>query len=323
MSSAIGWAYDALLCGGMLWVALQAMRAREFFNAVVMFMVLGLIMAITWARLGAPDLALAEAIIGAGVTGALLLNACQATLTDAGARTAAGRPEPGSGLPQPVIVAVCLGAGIALAVLMVLILDAPGPTARIARDSAADHALGNSVTVVLLDFRGYDTLLEMFVLLAAFLGARVVMDQADLPALHPPAPADPPMVGALLGMATPLLVLMALYLFQAGSDAPGGAFQAGALLGSLGVLYRLTGRLEPQWQTARWLRAILVIGLTVFALFAVAALAWAPRPMTYPQDGLYAMVLAIEFALMLSISTTLVLLFSGTPGFRLWHRGRR
>lgn len=35
----------------------------------------GLLMALVWARLHAPDIALAEATIGAGLTGALLLTA--------------------------------------------------------------------------------------------------------------------------------------------------------------------------------------------------------------------------------------------------------
>jgi energy-converting hydrogenase B subunit D len=42
---------------------------------VVLFIAYGLIMALAWVRLGAPDLALAEAALGAGVTGALFLNA--------------------------------------------------------------------------------------------------------------------------------------------------------------------------------------------------------------------------------------------------------
>jgi energy-converting hydrogenase B subunit D len=45
------------------------------FHAVVLFIVFGLLMALAWARLGAPDIALAEAAIGAGLTGALLLDA--------------------------------------------------------------------------------------------------------------------------------------------------------------------------------------------------------------------------------------------------------
>jgi energy-converting hydrogenase B subunit D len=42
---------------------------------VVQFIVFGLLMALAWARLQAPDIALAEAAIGAGLTGALLLDA--------------------------------------------------------------------------------------------------------------------------------------------------------------------------------------------------------------------------------------------------------
>jgi hypothetical protein len=40
-----------------------------------MFIVFGLLMTLAWARLQAPDIALAEAAIGAGLTGALLLDA--------------------------------------------------------------------------------------------------------------------------------------------------------------------------------------------------------------------------------------------------------
>jgi len=238
MSAAIGLLYDLLLCGGLIWVALQAVRLREMFGSVVLFMVFGLLMAVVWARLGAPDLALAEAIIGAGLTGALLLNTCQAAHTDAGNLAARERPEPGPGLPHWLIVLICVAAGTGLALLMAFSLQIPGPTAEAVRSGADAHILGNPVTVVLLDFRAYDTLMELVVLLGAFLGARVLLDHADLTPLHPPVPADPPMVGPLLGMATPLLVLTSLYLFWAGSQDPGGCLPGGCAA-------RRTGRALP------------------------------------------------------------------------------
>ncbi len=40
-----------------------------------MFICFGLVMALAWVRLDAPDVALAEAAIGSGLTGALLLAA--------------------------------------------------------------------------------------------------------------------------------------------------------------------------------------------------------------------------------------------------------
>jgi uncharacterized MnhB-related membrane protein len=54
--------------------ALLALTSGELFRAVVMFIVFGLMMALVWVRLEAPDIALAEAAIGAGLTGVLLLD---------------------------------------------------------------------------------------------------------------------------------------------------------------------------------------------------------------------------------------------------------
>jgi uncharacterized MnhB-related membrane protein len=67
--------FDALLAAALLWIAWQALHSRDLFKAVVLFISFGLLMALAWVRLGAPDMALAEAAIGAGITGALLLDA--------------------------------------------------------------------------------------------------------------------------------------------------------------------------------------------------------------------------------------------------------
>lgn len=68
-------AFDLLLAVALLWSAVRAVTTADLFRAVVMFIVFGLLVALAWARLGAPDIALAEAAIGAGLTGALLLDA--------------------------------------------------------------------------------------------------------------------------------------------------------------------------------------------------------------------------------------------------------
>jgi uncharacterized MnhB-related membrane protein len=68
-------AFDLLLIAALLWSAARALTTADVFRAVVLFIVFGLLMALAWARLGAPDIALAEAAIGAGLTGALLLDA--------------------------------------------------------------------------------------------------------------------------------------------------------------------------------------------------------------------------------------------------------
>ncbi len=61
----------ALLLVALAWWSLDT---PNLYRATVFFMVFGLVMAMAWARLAAPDIALAEAAIGAGLTGALLLS---------------------------------------------------------------------------------------------------------------------------------------------------------------------------------------------------------------------------------------------------------
>jgi energy-converting hydrogenase B subunit D len=68
-------AFDLLLGVTLLWLAWRVLSSPDLFKAVVLFIVFGLLMALAWTRLDAPDIALAEAAIGAGLTGALLLDA--------------------------------------------------------------------------------------------------------------------------------------------------------------------------------------------------------------------------------------------------------
>jgi uncharacterized MnhB-related membrane protein len=71
----IAWVFDSLIVAALLWVAWRALAGADLFKSVVLFIVFGLLMALAWVRLEAPDIALAEAAIGAGLTGALLLDA--------------------------------------------------------------------------------------------------------------------------------------------------------------------------------------------------------------------------------------------------------
>ena len=69
----LGWMFDGALALGLVWFGALAVFARDAPGAVANFIALGAFTALAWARLRAPDVALAEAAIGAGVTGALLL----------------------------------------------------------------------------------------------------------------------------------------------------------------------------------------------------------------------------------------------------------
>ncbi|MFU8821604.1 MAG: Na(+)/H(+) antiporter subunit B [Gammaproteobacteria bacterium] len=68
-----GLVLDTLLVVMLLWLAWAALAGRDLFRGIVLFIAFGLVLSMSWARLGAPDVALAEAAIGAGLAGALLL----------------------------------------------------------------------------------------------------------------------------------------------------------------------------------------------------------------------------------------------------------
>lgn len=71
----LSWSFDAFVGLGLLWLAWWALACPDLFKAVVLFVAFGLLLALAWVRLEAPDVALAEAAIGAGLTGALLMAA--------------------------------------------------------------------------------------------------------------------------------------------------------------------------------------------------------------------------------------------------------
>lgn len=318
MTPALEVVFDLLLCATLLWLAWRSVAAPDVMRRVVVFLVFGLLMALVWARLGAPDLALAEAVIGAGVTSALLLGAGVARPAGDGRDTAGESRRTACGLPRALLALLCALAGTGLALVMYATVSTPAqapPTTLL-----EEHALGNPVTAVLLDFRGHDTVLELVVLLVAFLGARVLSRRLEPVPVHAASSAVSSMLDQLLAMTTPVLLLVALYVLWAGSDAPGGAFQAGALLAGLGVMYSLAGRLPPLPHTPARARLLLVLGPGVFALFACLSLVWGHAPLTFPAQGVRVLALVIDTALMVSVAVTLVLLFLAAPGAR-FERG--
>lgn len=66
---------DSALSLILLWVGWRSLATPDLHKAVILFIVFGLVMTIVWVRLGAVDVALAEAAIGSGLTGALLWSA--------------------------------------------------------------------------------------------------------------------------------------------------------------------------------------------------------------------------------------------------------
>lgn len=66
-------AFDIATAGLLIATALMIARTRDLGAAVVLYAMYGLLLCVYWVRRGAPDVALAEAALGAGVTTVLFL----------------------------------------------------------------------------------------------------------------------------------------------------------------------------------------------------------------------------------------------------------
>lgn len=301
-----GGLFDLLLAATLVALAWRVLHTADAFEAVVVFITFGLLMAVAWARLSAPDISLAEAAIGAGLTGVLLLD----TLRSLGA----GRANPVDNAPPrqrggswPALGASVLLAGLLIAAVLSLPRQAPSLVGQVS-DALPESGVSQPVTAVLLNFRGYDTWLELGVLLIAVIAVLSLQASGGSLAERPPGRAEAPLLW-LARLLVPVAVLVAGYLLWLGKTAAGGAFQAGVVLGASGVLLWLAGwrPLTRDWQ---W-RLLLGLGFALFLAIGASLMARGGRLFEFPLEWAGTLILVIEAGAALSIGATMTALFVG------------
>ncbi len=304
-------ALDIVLAVLVMAIAVWTIAAREAFAAVVGFVAYGLLLALVWVRLAAPDVALTEVAIGSGMTGVLLIGAC-ARLRRAEAPAVADQPGIALRLAAGVI---CAAVAAALAAIVLML---PGTAPTLAPAAAAElHAtgVGNAITAVLLAFRALDTLLEKVVLLLALVGVwSLAPDRfwGGRPGLAQRADRDG-ILTFLAQMLPPAGIVVGIYVLWAGADEPGGAFQGGTILAAMWMLTIMAGLTDAPPISRRWLRAALVVGPALFLAIGLAGFAMAGHFLAYPAGFAKPLIVIVEVALTFSIAALLGLLVAGPP----------
>ncbi|HEY2624561.1 MAG TPA: hydrogenase subunit MbhD domain-containing protein [Dyella sp.] len=295
----------------LLALAFWTVVARETFAAVAGFVSYGLLLTLAWVALSAVDVALTEAAIGAGLTGALLIGAAsRLRKTEAAAR--AERPGPATRV-LAAIVATAVAAAIAACVLL---LPDPAPTLapEVARNIAST-GVGNPITAVLMSFRAMDTLLEAIVLLFGLLGIWSLGSDrywGGRPGLAPVAEPN----GILAYMARvlpPIGIVVGIYILWVGADYPGGKFQGGTVLAAMWLLLMMSGLLDAPAVSQRWVRLALIAGPAAFILVGLLGVFVANAFLAYPEGLAKPLIIVIEVALLPSLAVTLTLLLIGPP----------
>jgi len=169
------WPLELIIFLIMIPTALLALWLRDLLGTIAVLAAYSLFVALLFAGMAAPDVALVEVVIGAGVTGLLLVGAVLLTgRRDTSVEGGRSRWLPG------LLVAGFLGLMLVGSVDLPDYADpeAPGHQ-RISPDyiegSLEDTETPNVVTSVLADYRSFDTLGETLVIVTAGLACLVIL----------------------------------------------------------------------------------------------------------------------------------------------------
>jgi multicomponent Na+:H+ antiporter subunit B len=169
------YSFELVLVGLVLTTAFGAILVKDLISAVFILGSYSFFLALVWAWLGAVDLAFVEAVVGAGLgTVFLLLTLSQARAKDTEIRHT---PPPRAIFPALIVVA---------ALLLYAATDLPafGDADSIAslyiaptyvENSLAETRTPNVVTSIIMDYRGFDTLIETCVIFAAGIASAAVV----------------------------------------------------------------------------------------------------------------------------------------------------
>ncbi len=235
---------------GLMAVAIATLALhRQRLTALIVMGAAGLFVSLIFVKLSAPDLALTQLSVEV-VTMVLLLLALYFLPQ---------RTPDESGWPRRLRdLGVALLAGGGAGALTWAMLTRP-------LDSISDFFLANSVpgggganvvNVILVDFRGFDTLGEISVLALAALGIHALLKDLHL---HGPTRDEqgrawnwdlhPSIMAALARLLLPLALLVSVFIFLRGHNQPGGGFIAGLITAVALIMQYLTNGVA--WTHAR------------------------------------------------------------------------
>lgn len=245
---------------------------RNRLLALVLLSITGLLVALAFVRFSAPDLALTQ--LSVEVVSIILLLLALYFLPRYGPSEST-HPQ----RLRDASIAGVAGGGIALLCWEVLVRPHESISAFHLEQSVPGGGGTNVVNVILVDFRGFDTLGEITVLAIAAVGIYTMLRGLKLPqpatdhAGRPWAGDRHPLILAMLSRPLmPLALLVSAYLFLRGHNLPGGGFIAGLVTGVALILQYLASGIT--WTRERLITdyfPVIAAGLFFATLIGVAS----------------------------------------------------
>lgn len=222
------------------------------FAALLMLSVVGLIVALIFVRFSAPDLALTQ--LSVEVVTIVLMMLSLYFLPQVS-------PSESSRLRISRDILLAGGGALGMGLLTWAVLTRPYET--IAHYYLANSVSGgggtNVVNVILVDFRGFDTLGEITVLAIAAVGIFVMLRGLQLSVPNSDGSGrvwskdpHPPILMVLARILLPLALLVSFYIFLRGHNLPGGGFIAGLITSVALILQYMASGTDWVHQRLSW-----------------------------------------------------------------------
>jgi multicomponent K+:H+ antiporter subunit A len=246
----------------------------------------GLAACVTFVWFSAPDLALTQLVVEIVTTVLLLLGLRWLPKRVPYPSTRAGMWAALPRRARDLAIAVCAGGGLAALAYAAMTRPLPDTVSKFFVERAYSDGGGtNVVNVILVDFRGFDTLGEITVLGAVAIAAYSLLRRfrPARESMEPPpqqraqgaaTAADDALVPGVLmrGMFAAIFVF-AMYLLFRGHNLPGGGFAAGVVFAIGIILQYMAG--GTRWVEERLaLRPVWLIGIGISLATATGAGAW-------------------------------------------------
>ncbi|WP_296808582.1 monovalent cation/H+ antiporter subunit A [Thiocapsa sp.] len=292
---------------------------RRRLTALIVMGALGLLVSLIFVKFSAPDLALTQLSVEV-VTIVLLLLALYFLPQYSPAESSWPRRI------RDIGVAGLAGGGAAALTWSVLTRPYESIADYFLENSVPGGGGGNVVNVILVDFRGFDTLGEISVLALAGLGIYAMLRDLRLPgpacdARGRPWNWDmhPTIMAALTRLLLPLALLVSVFIFLRGHNLPGGGFIAGLITAIALIMQYLANGVE--WTHSRMtsnLHPVIGAGLLIGLLTGLASLVFGYPFLTsafthvhWPVIGDFELASAIAFDLgvyLVVVGATLLIL---------------
>jgi multicomponent K+:H+ antiporter subunit A len=201
--------------------------------ALLLVGAVGLGVSLAFVHFSAPDLALTQLLVE--VATIILMMLALRWLPAESPRATRGSTQRRT---RDALIAIACGIGVAVLAASVLALPFDSISPYFLETTVPVGGGANAVNVIIVDYRGFDTLGEITVLGIAGLIIHALLSGWQVPSTLPGAAALPPrptdshplMLALITRLLLPLAVLVSIYLFLRGHNLPGGGFIAGLVL---------------------------------------------------------------------------------------------